>query len=56
MVVNSEVQNGSCVTYSIFGDMFDFQVYFIWYLKIITNTESYLPELPQQPDKKNKAW
>ena len=33
MVVNSEVQNGSCVTYSIFGDMFDFQVYFIWISK-----------------------
>ena len=57
IVVNTEVQTGSCVKYSILGD---YWIYFSCilsgYLKIIINTKflQYLPKLPQQQDKKTK--
>ena len=57
MIVNTEVQNGSCVKYNILGDYWlTFSYILSGYLKIIINTEclQYLPELPQQLDKKTK--
>ena len=46
-----------CKVHYFRGLMINFQIYFILiYLKIIINAEclQYLPELTQQPDKKNK--